>query len=426
MKLTTIIIVLLILLILFSSVTEGFILTNVLPAGLSVTITKGSQSVSAKTGSEFTNDDTALEPESYYAVGNLNDAGKKAIADANALAKNNGTTCSAFPNNLYIKLPATDAVCKTSDSDLYNVPDDSFSVCTDKLKNGVLYKLGTLKTPDSDITLQDAYNGGKTCSQILSLTKDIPCRSLGAVCKTSDVDLYDVQPDSNAACNINDRGVWKKEGTLKADALITITPKYGTGKTCTQQFPLKKNISCGPINAVCPINDNTFYTFSPNIIKGSDIVVPPPIISSVTTNMSTTTTPDVFTATIKVIPPSSYSLLGIVRYSIKIIDTFNNFKVNRTDVVTIDSSNNLKVDVVHVRQVNPSSYLATSGIFNSDGFIKDQFNFNGNYKVTISGITQAGSIGNPSAEFTFSSGLPNITVINQLIAADQASRPVYD
>jgi hypothetical protein len=272
MKLTTIIIVLLILLILFSSVNEGFNLTNVLPTGLSVTITKGSQSVSAKTGSEFTNDDTALEPESYYAVGTLNVTGQKAVADANALVKNAGTTCSTFPNNFYIKLPARDAVCKTSDVDLYNYSPDSFSVCTDKLKNGVLYKPGTLKTLDSDITLQDSYNGGKTCTQTLSLTKDIPCGGLDAVCKTSDADLYDIQPDSNAACNINDGGVWKKEGTLKADALITITPKYGTGKTCTQQFSLKKNITCGPINAVCPINDNTFYTFSTVAVKGSTLL----------------------------------------------------------------------------------------------------------------------------------------------------------
>jgi hypothetical protein len=272
MKLTTIIIVLLILLILFSSVNEGFNLTNVLPTGLSVTITKGSQTVSAKTGSGFTNDDTALEPESYYAVGTLNVTGQKAVADANALVKNTGTTCSAFPNNFYIKLPARDAVCKTSDVDLYNYSPDSFSVCTDKLKNGVLYKPGTLKTLDSDITLQDSYNGGKTCTQTLSLTKDIPCGGLDAVCKTSDADLYDVQPDSNAACNINDGGVWNKEGTLKADALITIIPKYGTGKTCTQQFSLKKNITCGPINAVCPINDNTFYTFSTVAVKGSTLL----------------------------------------------------------------------------------------------------------------------------------------------------------
>jgi hypothetical protein len=425
MKLTTIIIILLILLILFSSVNEGFILTDVLPSNLSITLTKGLQTITATVGNGFTTDPNVLDGNTYYAVGTLNDAGKKAVADANLIVKNNGTTCNQFPSNLYIKLPATDAVCKTTDVDLYDVPSDSFSTCTKNI-NGILYKSGKLKTPDSAITIQDGYNGGKTCTQLLPATKDIACGGIDAVCKTTDIDLYDIPADSNTVCTILENGISKKQGTLKTDSSITVTAKIGTGKTCTQLLPATKNINCGPINAVCPINDNTFYTFNPTIVKGSDIVVPPPSISSVTTNMSTTTTPDIFTATIKVIPPSSYSSLGIVNYNIKIIDTFNNFKVNRTDVVTIDSSNNLKVDVVHVRQVNPSSYLATSGIFNSDGFIKDQFNFNGNYKVTISGITQAGSIGNPSAEFTFSSGLPNITVINQLIAADQASRPVYD
>ena len=426
MKLINLLIILLILFIIYSSVTEKFVLTNNIPSGLSITLSKGSQPVTATIGSNFTTDPATLDLNAYYAVGNLNDAGKKAIADANALSKNNGVQCTDFPSKLFIKLPPTNAICKTGDTDLYDIPVDSSTVCSNNI-GGIYYKKGTLKTPDSQLTLQDAYNGGDTCTKQLNAEKDFACSGFDAICKTSDTDLYDIPADSNTVCSIFEEGKWKKQGTLKSDASITITPKFGTGRTCTQILGSQpKKFICGPINAVCPINDNTFYTFNPNIVKGSDIVVPPPSISSVTTNMSTTTTPDIFTATIKVIPPSSYSSLGIVKYNINIIDTFNNFKVNRTDVATIDSSNNLKVDVLHVRQVNDSSYFSTSGIFNSDGFIKDQFNFNGNYKVTISGITQAGSIGTRSAEFTFSSGLPNITVINQLIAADQASRPVYD
>ena len=291
-------------------------------------------------------------------------------------------------------------------------------MCTDKLKNGVLYKPGTLKTPDSDITLQDSYNGGKTCTQTLSLTKDIPCGGLDAVCKKSDADLYDVQTDSNTACNINDGGVWKKEGTLKADALITITPKYGTGKTCTQQFSLKKNITCGPINALCPINDNSFYTFSTVAIKGTSIISPNSLsINSVTSKMYQTTDPGLFEAVIKVDVPSSYSTLGIKNYKVSVIDTFNNKQVNSTNNVLIDNNNNLTIKITHERQVSSSnySYLGQDYEAISRAMINDKFNFDGTYKVTISSVDSKGVISPESAPVTFNSGLPPANTIQALL-----------
>jgi hypothetical protein len=409
MKLINLIIILLILFVIFSSVTEGFILTNNIPSGLSITLSKGAQPITATVGTGFTTDGVTLDANTYYAVGNLNDAGKKAVNDANALVKNNGTACNQFPSNLYIRLPATDSVCKTADVDLYDVPADSFSTCTKNI-NGILYKSGKLKTPDSSITIQDGYNGGKTCTQLLPATKDIACGGIDAVCKTSDVDLYDVPADSNTVCTILENGVWKKQGKLKTDTSITITAKFGNGKTCTQQLPATKNINCGPINAICPVNDNTFYTFNPAITKGNALIVPTaPTIVSIASSLSTEYWPGRFTATIKVTPPASYATLGITNYSVSIIDKTTNQKVNVEDTVTIDSSGNLKVNVDHQRDVDESNYnyYGNNWAAMRSAMAYAQYDFDGSYNVTIAGINTAGIVGVRSAVFSFNSGYPS-------------------
>lgn len=432
MKLTTIIIVLLILLILFSSVNEGFILTDVLPSNLSITLTKGLQTINAKTGVEFTTDPNVLDGNTYYAVGTLNDAGKKAVADANLTIKNNGTTCDSFPNKLFIKLPETDAVCKTSDADLYDYAADSFEVCKPSMSEpNVLYKQGTLKTIDSSITLQDAYNGGKTCSQLLTnqTTKYIPCGDIDAVCKTSLFDLYDVPADSNNVCNILEGGVWKKQATLKSDAAITITPKYGNGKTCIQKYQnrLTTNITCNAISAVCPINDNTFYTFDTTATKGSSLIPPPaPSIASVTSNLASqpvtkdgpTSSFADFNATIKVNVPAIYSSFGVTTYKVNVIDTYNNRKVNFQDTFTIDSNNNLIVRVGHYRPTT-NTYPGLYGIELSRARIKDEHDFDGRYSVTIAGIGQVG-VGPNSVPFTFNSGSPTAAQMQELYDRDAA------
>lgn len=272
MKTTTIIIILVIVFIIFSTVVEKFALTSQLPANLTITLTKGSQSVDPVMGSSFTTDPSTLDPNSYYAVGNLNDTGIQAINAANSLVKNGGTTCNNFPNKLFIKLPATDAVCKTADLDLYDYPPDSREVCTTNI-NGTLYKEGKLKKDESAITVKDAYNGGKLCSETLPATRITRCTNVDAVCKTSDAELYDYAPDSDRACSILENGVWKKTGTRKlTESDITITPRYGTGRSCIQLIPGIKNIPCGPINAVCPLNDDRYYTFSTTAVKGSSVV----------------------------------------------------------------------------------------------------------------------------------------------------------
>ena len=339
MKLINLIIVLLILFVIFSSVTEGFILTNNIPSGLSITLSKGAQPITATVGTGFTTDGVTLDANTYYAVGNLNDAGKKAVNDANALVKNNGTACNQFPSNLYIKLPATDSVCKTAD-----------------------------------------------------------------------VDLYDVPADSNTVCTILENGVWKKQGKLKTDASITITAKFGNGKTCTQQLPATKNINCGPINAICPVNDNTFYTFNPAITKGNALIVPTaPTIVSIASSLSTEYWPGRFTATIKVTPPASYATLGITNYSVSIIDKTTNQKVNVEDTVTIDSSGNLKVNVDHQRDVDESNYnyYGNNWAAMRSAMAYAQYDFDGSYNVTIAGINTAGIVGVRSAVFSFNSGYPS-------------------
>jgi len=420
MKVINLIIILVILFIIFSNVTEGFILTNNIPSGLSITLSKGAQPVTSTVGTGFTTDGTTLDANTYYAIGNLNDAGKKSVNDANALVKNNGTTCAQFPSSLYIKLPTTDAVCKTTDVDLYDVPADSFSTCTKNI-NGVLYKSGKLKTPDSAITIQDGYNGGKTCTQILPATKDIVCGGIDAVCKTADVDLYDVPADSNAVCTILENGVWKKQGTLKTDTSITITAKFGNGKTCAQQLPATKNVNCGPINAVCPINDNTFYSFNKNIVKGSALIVPPaPTIASITSSLSTETFPGAFTATIKVTPPASYATLGITNYSVSIMDKTTNQKVNIEDTATIDSAGNLKLLVNHERPTDYTKYQSYGQNFRAirSAMAYDQYWFDASYNVTIAGINSAGITGPRSAVFSFNSGFPNSEAMTRVTSDD--------
>lgn len=262
-KLIIFVILLFIVVITLSYTYEGFVLTNTIPDGVQITLNKGLQNVKPGIVSGVNTvltsvDKTSLDANTYYVLGTLNAAGQQKIADANALALNGGKTCNAFPTNVYMKLPATDAVCNTDILQTYDYSQDSFDVCNIN-KNGILYKKGTLKTDDNVLTLQNAYNGGKTCSQQLPLTVDIECGNIDAVCKTALSDLYSAPVDSFGVCTINNNGVLYKQGNILSDSVITIRNANKNGKTCTLQKPATANIECGNIDAVCNTKDAGLY-----------------------------------------------------------------------------------------------------------------------------------------------------------------------
>ena len=262
-KLIIFAILLFIVVITLSYTYEGFVLTNTIPDGVQITLNKGLQNVKSGIVSGVNTvltsvDKNSLDSNTYYVLGTLNAAGQQKIADANALALNGGKTCNAFPANVYMKLPATDAVCNTDISQTYDFAADSFDTCTIN-KNGVLYKQGTLKLDDNVLTLQNAYNGGKTCSQQLPLTAELECGNINAVCKTVLSDVYSSSPDSFGVCTINKNGLLYKQGNILSDSLITIRNAHKSGQTCTAQKPATADIQCGPIDAVCNTKDSGLY-----------------------------------------------------------------------------------------------------------------------------------------------------------------------
>ena len=307
------IVVIIILCCLYNNYSENFALGNTvsIPTGTTLTVpglTVGSASL---TGT-FTSPDplpitdfsstsiTPLDPKSYYYIGQLNTSANPTTIPA----KNGGSTCQSYPSIIALKLPKTDATCKTSITDLYTYPVDSYANCTFNTTDNKYYKTGTLNT-DTSITLSSAFNGGSTCTAKLTAagqsTNVTTCQNLDAVCKFStgqtysESDIFDIPTDSNSTCSIEfpvGSGKWQKFASLKSEANLVLKPAIGTGRTCTQQALNQssgvgasqnwfvngvqqtqggKLIQCSAINAVCADNFNTNYTTTPNIYTGEYI-----------------------------------------------------------------------------------------------------------------------------------------------------------
>lgn len=296
-----------------STLTETFALgsTVTIPSGTTLTVPGLAVGSASLTGA-FTSPDpvpitdfsvtstTPLDPNAYYYLGQLNTSS----SSTSITAKNGGSACPAFPSMIALKLPKTDATCKTALTDLYTYPADSYANCTFNTTDNKYYKTGTLNT-DTSITLSSAFNGGNTCTSKLTAagqsTNVTTCQNLDAVCKFSpgqtytDADVFDISTDSNTTCSIEfpaGSGKWFKFASLKSEANLAIKPAIGTGRTCTQQALSSSNplgasqnlwvngvqqtqggklIQCGAINAVCNDNFNTNYTTTPNIYTGEYI-----------------------------------------------------------------------------------------------------------------------------------------------------------
>ena len=177
---------------LLKTTAERFELIASVPAGTSISAPplNSSQPVSAGPATSITT--TIDDPTAYYVKGTLNAVGQQAVQQANAVGVNNTTSCS-LPQNVYIKLPPTDAVCKTDIMSLYDVPSDSASTCS----------------------IIDPATGKKA-----------------------------------------------KTITLKSDDQITLASGFNGGRSCVQQNPATQTMVCGTIEPTCPVNDNSFYTFS--------------------------------------------------------------------------------------------------------------------------------------------------------------------
>jgi hypothetical protein len=206
-----------------------------------------------------TNDINILDPNKYYQIGTLT---KSNTVNS---SKFGGATCKEFPPQIYKLIFPINATCKTSDTDLYDIPNDSRNVCNISKSDG-FYKRGNRKS-DIDITIKPQLYGGTTCSSQASATKDIKCGPINAVCKTSDIDLYDIPVDSINVCTIYDQNQDKyyKQAIKKTnDATLTSLPAINGGLNCTSQVPATKNILCGPINAVCKTSDIDLYDIPPD------------------------------------------------------------------------------------------------------------------------------------------------------------------
>ncbi len=182
-----------------------------------------------------------------------------------------GLSCSSqISQTKDIKCGSINAVCKTSDLDLYDIPPDSKDVCSiyNEIENRY-YKQATRKTNDTVLTSLPAINGGLTCSSQIPLTKNILCGPLNAVCKDTDAELYDIPDDSHTVCSISRSDGWYKNSVLKPESSIQLTSSINGGLTCTQQYPSSKIIKCGPIDAICSIDNDILYPNPP--IDSTDI-----------------------------------------------------------------------------------------------------------------------------------------------------------
>lgn len=123
---------------------------------------------------------------------------------------------------------------------------------------GTLNAVGQKAVADANAK---TVNSGISCS--LPSTAYIKLPSTDATCDMT-TGAYTYQADSAAVCTVTDpvTGKKMKTGTLNPEQTITKTAAYNGGKTCTQQLPATRDILCGTIDPICPVNDNSFYTFS--------------------------------------------------------------------------------------------------------------------------------------------------------------------
>ena len=168
---------------------ENFVLTSSIPVGSNISAPplNSMQPIPAGPASSIT---TSIDdPSAYYIKGSLNAVGQQAVQQANAIGVNNTTTCS-LPQNVYIKLPPTDAVCKTDIMSLYDIPTDSAATCSIvDPATGKKAKTITLKS-DNQITLASGYNGGRSCSQQNPATQTMICGTIEPTCPDNDNSFY--------------------------------------------------------------------------------------------------------------------------------------------------------------------------------------------------------------------------------------------
>ena len=198
-------------------------------------------------------------------------------------SKNGGTDCPAnspsyFPTTVLFQVPPVNAVCKTSDTDVYNFGTDSHSVCSINV-NSQWFKQGTRKT-DGAITNTNSNYGGLTCTEQTPANKNILCGAIAAVCKTSDTDLYTIPTDSTSACTTTNGTDFYKTGTRKDDVSITTTAAKNNGTSCTTQIPATKPFMCGKVNATAiaslTLTNNelpdAFYNFNSDSFSECNLV----------------------------------------------------------------------------------------------------------------------------------------------------------
>ncbi len=196
-----------------------------------------------------------LKSGNYYQLGSI----KQGVSSQITNPLNSGSSCPPYPSNIYVLAPTSNAICKTGDTNLYNIPNDSSTSCILNSTDGFYYKTATLY-PESTISVYPAINGGTTCSSQYPSTKSFRCTPINATCKTLDTDLYNIPADSLSTCNIlQSDGFYYKTATLKDDSSITINNSLYGGSTCSSRYPSTKLIKCGPINATCDILESDLY-----------------------------------------------------------------------------------------------------------------------------------------------------------------------
>ncbi len=242
-----------------------------------------------------------LSPNRWYRRGSL----RTGVTPAISPAQFGGQSCADYPTPIYQYLvPTTDqaATCIFGDSRVYKV-DPSLDECV--LSNGNYYTQYVLKT-DAELDAVDTsatgvtqtasqYNGVRCSDRVkmdpatYPLTKLLgqPCAAQNAVCRTTDEDIYTVDPGMTAAnCTITDaRNLYFRSFGKRTDleALTTTRAKNG-GLTCTQQigptsttYPASKVVGSGTIapsyctrvDAVCKTSDADIYSFLPITSTGS-------------------------------------------------------------------------------------------------------------------------------------------------------------
>lgn len=179
---------------------------------------------------------------------------------------NGGASCPTYPSNVYVLAPPSNAICKTGDTNLYNIPTDTLVNCSTLQSDGFYYKTANLY-PEDSIKLYPAING-LTCTQQNTSTKLIKCAPIKAVCKTLDSDLYGPS-DSTSICNISKYDGLYKNGILNSESAIVQYPSINGGTTCTSQLPLNKVVKCSTLIAFVPTN--LFLNLDANSYPGSGV-----------------------------------------------------------------------------------------------------------------------------------------------------------